>query len=123
MEGLGQVARLRRAERAVPQNRDVAAVRAELEAELGETVSQRLAAELLGVSHTAIRRWIGRGDVPVVYAPRGSRQLPVAAVLDLYEMVERERRFGPASARARTVHAGGPRAGAPDRRRADGARH
>jgi hypothetical protein len=89
-----QVARLRRAERAVPQNRDVAAVRAELEAELGETVSQRLAAELLGVSHTAIRRWIGRGDVPVVYAPRGSRQLPVAAVLDLYEMVERERRSG-----------------------------
>jgi hypothetical protein len=89
-----QVARLRRAERAMPQNRDVAAVRAELEAELGEAISQRLAAALLGVSHTSIRRWIRRGDVPVVHTPSGTLQLPVAAVLDLYDAVERDRKSG-----------------------------
>lgn len=89
-----QVVRLRRAERAFPENRDVAAVRAELEAELGETISQRLAAELLGVSHTAIRRWIRRGDIPAVYARGGTSQLPVPAVLDLYDAVERDREAG-----------------------------
>src|SRR4249919_769627 len=61
------VARLRRAERELPRNRDIPAVRASLEQELGETVSQRLAAKLLGVSHTGIRRWVKSGDLPTVY--------------------------------------------------------
>jgi hypothetical protein len=89
-----QIVRLRRAERESPGNRDVVAVRAELEQELGGTVSASLAASLLGVSHTALRRWITRGDVPVVPTPRGRREVPVHALVDLYEAVREERESG-----------------------------
>jgi hypothetical protein len=88
------IRRLRRAQRTAPGLRDVVAVRAYLEAELGETVSQRLAASLLGVSHTALRRWIEQGDVPTVYATDGREQIPVSALLDLSDSVEREREAG-----------------------------
>lgn len=94
LKRLGQVARLRRAQRHAPRERDIASVRADLEAELGETVSQRLAARFLGVSHTAVQRWIKAGDLPLVYNPRGRQQVPVAALLDLHERVERERLRG-----------------------------
>jgi hypothetical protein len=66
----------------------IAAVRAALECELGETVSRRLAARVLGVSHTALDRWIKAGDLPVVYSPKGRVEMPVPALLDLYEAVE-----------------------------------
>lgn len=91
---LGQVARLRRAQRHAPRDPDIARVRAELEAELGETVSQRLAARLLGVSHTALQRWIKAGDLPLVYNSSGRREVPVAALLELHEGVQRERSRG-----------------------------
>lgn len=91
---LEQIARLRRAQRHAPQEREIGSVRAELEVELGETVSQRLAARFLGVSHTALQRWIRAGDLPLVYNPRGRREVPVAALLDLNEGVERERARG-----------------------------
>lgn len=86
--------RLRRAQRRAPRDRDLQAVQADLEAELGETISRRLAARLLGVSHTALARWIEAGDLPVVYGVSGREEVPVAAVLDLYEAVETERRRG-----------------------------
>jgi hypothetical protein len=89
-----QIVRLRRAGRELPGNRDVVAVRVELEQELGGTVSPSLAASLLGVSHTALRRWIIRGDVPTVLTPQGRREVPVAAVVDLYESVREERESG-----------------------------
>lgn len=79
------IARLRRAGRDVPGNRDIAAVRLTLENELGQTVSRRLAARLLGVSHTALERWIKAGDLPVVFSPNGRFDVPVPALLDLYE--------------------------------------
>ncbi len=85
------IARLRRAGRATPGNPDIAAVRFALEIELGETVSRRLAARLLGVSHTALERWIKTGDVPVVYSAAGRTEVPVPALLDLYEESEAER--------------------------------
>jgi hypothetical protein len=88
------IARLRRAGRAAPNNRDIAAVRLTLESELGETVSRRLAARLLGVSHTALDRWIKSGDLPVVYSPNGRREVPVPALLDLYEAIRAERADG-----------------------------
>jgi len=91
---LEQVGRLRRAQRRAPRERDIASVRADLEAELGETVSQRLAARFLGVSHTALQRWVKAGDLPLVYSPSGRQEVPVAALLDLYERVERERSRG-----------------------------
>jgi hypothetical protein len=85
------IARLRRAGRDIPGNRDIAAVRLTLENELGGTVSRRLAARLLGVSHTALDRWIKAGDLPVVFSPNGRFDVPVPALLDLYETIRAER--------------------------------
>jgi hypothetical protein len=85
------IVRLRRAGQHVPGNVDIAAVRATLERELGETVSRRLAARALGVSHTALERWIKAGDLPVVYSPSGRLEVPVPALLNLYEALEAER--------------------------------
>ncbi len=81
------IVRLRRAGRQLPGSRDIAAVRSSLERELGETVSRRLAARVLGVSHTALERWTKAGDLPVVYSPKGRMEIPVPALLDLYEAV------------------------------------
>jgi hypothetical protein len=88
------IVRLRRAEREAPDNRELVAVRTDLERALGETVSRSLAAQLLGVSHTALNRWIAAGDVPIVVTREGRRAVPVAALVDLYEAVERERTSG-----------------------------
>jgi hypothetical protein len=85
------IARLRRVGQEVPGNRDLAAVRVALERELGETVSRRLAARVLGVSHTALNRWIEAGDLPVVYSPKGRLEVPVPALLGLHEAVEVDR--------------------------------
>lgn len=85
---------VRRAGRRYPDDRDLAAARVLLEEDLGPTVSRRLAAEVLGLSHTALRRWIERGDIPVVYAESGRIQIPVAALLDLYEEVNAKRASG-----------------------------
>jgi hypothetical protein len=88
------IARLRRAGRELPGNHDISAVRASLERELGATVSRRLAARVLGVSHTALDRWIKGGDLPVVYSAKGRVEVPVPALLDLYETVEADRENG-----------------------------
>lgn len=88
------IVRLRRAAREAPDSADIAAVRMGLEEELGETVSRRLAARLLGMSHTALTRWIKTGDIPVVFTPASREEVPVAALLDLYEAVNRERESG-----------------------------
>jgi hypothetical protein len=53
--------------------------------QLGETVSRRMAGDLLGVSHTALGRWIAAGDLPTVFTPRGRTEIPVNALLDLRE--------------------------------------
>jgi hypothetical protein len=81
------VARLRRVGRLVPGNEDLAAVRLDVERELGDTVSRRLAARLLGVTHTALERWIKRGYVPLVLTPAGRQEIPVTSLLNLYEAV------------------------------------
>lgn len=88
------VARLRRVERELPPNHDLLTVRLALEEELGETVSRRLAAHLLGVSHSALDRWITAGDIPVLVTARGRAGVPVAALLELREAVEAERAGG-----------------------------
>lgn len=94
-ELLENIARLRRAGRELPGNRDITAVRAALERELGETVSRRLAARALGVSHTALGRWVKAGDLPVVFSPAGRVEVPVPALLDLLDSVEADRADGP----------------------------
>jgi hypothetical protein len=88
------IIRLRRAERRARPDEDVVAVRAYLEAELGETMSRRLAARLLGLDHKALDRWIRSGDLPVVYATSGRSEVPTSAVLELYESVAASRAIG-----------------------------
>jgi hypothetical protein len=85
---------LRRAGRRHPDDTDLAAARVLLQDELGPTVSRRLAAQLLGLSHTGLARWLDRGDIPVIYAEDGRVQVPVTTLLDLYQQVEAERDAG-----------------------------
>jgi hypothetical protein len=81
------IARLRHVGLLMPDNEDLAAVRLGLERELGETVSRRLAARLLGVSHTALERWVERGSLPLVFTSTGRQEVPVTSLLVLYEAV------------------------------------
>lgn len=90
LELFENIARLRRAGHQAPWSRDIAMVRVALERQLGETVSRRLAARALGVSHTALDRWVKAGDLPLVYSPEGRAEVPVPALLDLYEAVQAE---------------------------------
>ncbi len=87
--------RLRRAGREAPGNEDISAVRVGLERELGETVSRRMAARVLGVSHTALGRWIDSGDLPVVLSAAGRVEIPVPALIELRESVDADRTDGP----------------------------
>jgi hypothetical protein len=87
------IVRLRRAERETG-NPEIAVVREALEEDLGETVTRSFAAQLLGVSHTALNKWVDAGDIPVVPSPTGRDEVPVAALADLYEAVNRERKTG-----------------------------
>ena len=89
-----QIVRLRRAERELPGNTDLLAVRTELEDELGPTVTRAMAARLLGLSHTALQRWEKSGDLPLVLTPAGRTEVPVSALVPLYEAVQDERRSG-----------------------------
>jgi hypothetical protein len=88
------IVRLRRAEQQAPGARDIVAVRSHLEQELGGSVSRSLAASLLGVSHTALQKWIDAGDVPVVVTPTGRTAVPVAALVELFEAITSERELG-----------------------------
>jgi len=88
------IVRLRRVERRSPPDKDVVAVRTMLEEDLGETMSRRLAARVLGVDHKALERWIRSGDLPVVHTPSGRTEVPVTAVVELYEAVADSRANG-----------------------------
>ncbi|MGI9081817.1 MAG: hypothetical protein ACR2FZ_05995 [Thermoleophilaceae bacterium] len=85
---LKNVIRLRRAERIPAVAADVAGVRADLEDEVGPTVSRALAARLLAVSQTALDRWISLGEVPTVIAASGRREVPRHFVVELAESIE-----------------------------------
>jgi hypothetical protein len=86
------VLRLRRAGRASSAREEIAAVRADLEELIGPTATRALAARLLGVSQTALDRWIASGDIPVLLTRVGRREVPLHALLELIEAV-RERRL------------------------------
>jgi excisionase family DNA binding protein len=89
-----QIVRLRRAERAHPDDEDILVVRAQLEQDLGSVVSMSLAADLLGVSHTTVRRWIEAGEIPKLTDPSGRSGVPVQALLRLHEQVHQDRQSG-----------------------------
>jgi hypothetical protein len=89
------VIRLRRAERVSPTIEDLALVRADLERLIGHTVPRAMAARRLDISQTALDRWVARGDIPAVMTPRGRREVPLGALLDLVDDVERHRQKNP----------------------------
>jgi hypothetical protein len=69
-----RILRLRRAERAHPEDRDLAIV-----------LTRSMAAQLLGVHHSSLQRWIDSGDLPLVLSKAGRKGIPVSAVAALYE--------------------------------------
>jgi hypothetical protein len=79
------LARLRRAHRRHPDDEDLAAVRMDLERAAGPTVGRAASARLLGVSQTALDRWVASGAIPVVLTPNGRRELPTVALLNLLD--------------------------------------
>jgi hypothetical protein len=82
------IVRLRRAERIAEAATDVRPVRRQLEDRLGPTLSRSLAARILGVSQTALDRWVDAGQVPVVITPTGRRQVPRQFVVELREAID-----------------------------------
>jgi predicted transcriptional regulator len=84
------IVRLRRAER-IPE---VAPVRRELEARLGPTLSRSRSAQILGVSQTALDRWVAARQVPIVLTPHGRREVPRQFVIELRESIDELLREG-----------------------------
>jgi DNA-binding transcriptional MerR regulator len=88
------IVRLRRAERIRRVAPDVAPVRRQLEGQLGPTLSRSRAGKILGVSQTALDRWVAAGQIPVVITPSGRREVPRQVVLELRESLDRLRLKG-----------------------------
>jgi hypothetical protein len=88
------IVRLRRAERIPGVAVDVAPVRRDLESRLGPTLSRSRAAHVLGVSQTALDRWVAAGEIPVVPMPNGRREIPSQVVVELLESISELRRAG-----------------------------
>jgi chorismate mutase len=88
------IVRLRRAERIPGAAAEVAPVRRDLESRLGPTLSRSRAAHVLGVSQTALDRWVAVGEIPVVLMPNGRREVPRAVVIELLESIEELRQAG-----------------------------
>ena len=82
------IVRLRRAERIPEAAHDVAPVRRDLEARLGPTLSRSRAAHILGVSQTALDRWVAARQVPIVLTPHGRREVPRQFVIELRESID-----------------------------------
>lgn len=88
------IVRLRRAERVPGVADDVMPVRRGLESQVGSTLSRSRASRVLGVSQTALDRWIGGGEVPTVMTRDGRRQVPRQFVIELREQIDWLRRKG-----------------------------
>jgi len=82
------IVRLRRVERMPEAAAEVRPVRRELEARLGPTLSRSRSARILGLSQPALDRWVAAGEVPVVIAPSGRREVPRQFVVELREAID-----------------------------------
>jgi hypothetical protein len=82
------IVRLRRAERIPGAAREVAPVRRDLESRLGATLSRSRAAHIIGVSQTALDRWVAARQVPIVLTPHGRREVPQQFVVELREAID-----------------------------------
>lgn len=83
--------RLRRAAAACAHVDDLAAVSADLERVLGRAVTRAVAARSLGISQTALDKWIGRGDISTVLTPTGRRRVPLRELVELVDAVDEQR--------------------------------
>jgi hypothetical protein len=85
-----EILRLRRAEDLAdpPLRGELRSVREFLEELTGPTVSRAQAARLLGVSQTALDRWIGKGEITAVLTPQGRREIPLSELVGLLEEIE-----------------------------------
>lgn len=81
------IVRLRRAERVPEAAPLVAPVRRDLESRLGATVSRSRTSRILGVSQTALDRWVAAGQIPIVVTPTGRREVPRQFVVELSEAI------------------------------------
>jgi hypothetical protein len=92
------VVSLRRAGRAVADPRErrrLKQVERDLRRAIGVGVPKRRAAAVLGVSVTALDKWIARGRLPVVRRPGSSRtQIDADALVDLAEEATQAREEG-----------------------------
>jgi len=88
------IVRLRRAELTPEVASDVAPVRRDLESRLGPTLSRSRAALVLGVSQTALDRWVAAGQVPTVMTPGGRREVPRQFVVEVGEAIEELKKSG-----------------------------
>src|SRR5919202_5941744 len=90
------IVRLRRAARSADGavRDEIESVLANLEDAAGPTVSRAEAARLLGISQTALDRWIGKGEIPAVVTPGGRREIPLAQLVGLLEDLESRRGAG-----------------------------
>lgn len=70
--------------------RQITPVMLTLEELVGQTVSRASAARLLGVSQTALDRWIKKGEISAVVTPNGRREVPLRELLDLLEDLRSE---------------------------------
>jgi hypothetical protein len=90
---LRSIVRLRRAERDCAAG-EIRGVRTDLERQVGPTVTRAMAARALGVSQTALDRWIDLGDIPVVLTPQGRHEVPLHALVELVVAVDERRQGG-----------------------------
>lgn len=65
-----------------------------LREEMGGCVPKSVAASLLGVSTTALAKWVEAGRLPVVRRPGGREEIDAEALLDVAEEVARLREAG-----------------------------
>jgi hypothetical protein len=88
------IVRLRRLERIPEAAADASPVRRDLEERVGPTLSRSRAALILGVSQTALDRWVEAGQIPIVLMPGGRREVPRQFVVELRESIDDLRRAG-----------------------------
>ena len=75
-----------------------------LEDAAGPTLSQSELGRLLGVSHTTVRRWIEKGDIPTVPTPRGRNEISLGQAVGLLESVQAISEGSPSHALAHVMH-------------------
>lgn len=88
------ILRLRRAERIPAVAAEISPVRGDLESQLGSTLTRSRTARILGVSQTALDRWISSGEIPTVITPRGRVEVPRQFLVEIAELIDELKRSG-----------------------------